>query len=295
MDSRDYICPFTIGSLADVPADFEMPPGLSASIFGVFLPQSDPDWLGRSAYPPNAILVDHDRLFVIPHPHAAAPSVCQPLSELESIECGRMLLLGWIRLRWRGGEQLLSYNRRSAATVEEFLARLRARWLVTRSSLERPRRFHFGAPLNGKFAHAVSTEVSDEGEIQIVRFHQPAVRITRRRIFRFETWWGGDLILLTDRRLLWITERHGSYYAAYGTVSRNAPIQMIAEVRIALPDAGPRVEIVLRSGETWSVAVRQGYEHDAAALAELATDLFRIDGTAHGSRVAAQDALVEHL
>jgi hypothetical protein len=123
MDSRDYICPLTINCLSDVPADFETPPGLPASACGLFLPRSDPDWLGRSAHPPSVVLLDRDFLFVIPHPAARAHTVRWPLHELESIECGRILLLGWIRLKSWEGQQFLPYNRRSAPIVERFLLR----------------------------------------------------------------------------------------------------------------------------------------------------------------------------
>jgi hypothetical protein len=293
MDSRDYICPFTIDCLSDVPADFEMPPGLSASTLGVFLPRSDPDWFGPSVHPAKVILLDRDQLFVVSHPNAKVPSVDRRLSELESVECGRILLLGWIQLRWQGAEQLLSYNRRSAGTVEKFLIRLRARWLFTRSNFERPHHFHFGDLPNDKFAHSISIEIPDEWERQVVRFHQPAVKITRRRIFKFETWCAGDLIVLTDRRFLLITEQRRSTYEPYGTVCRSSPLQMISGIRAAIADASPCVEIVLRSGETWRVAVHEGYERDAGAMAELAAKLLKHDCTNPRLPVMPQSALVE--
>lgn len=278
MDSRDYICPLTIDCLSDIPADFEKPPGLPASVVGVFLPQSDPDWFGGTTYPAKVILLDRDRLLVIPHPEAQAPSVCRPLGDVESVECGRALLLGWMRFRGHGCEQLLTYNRRSAATVEKFLVQLRTRWLSVRCCMERPHDFHFGEPLSDKFAHTVSTELEGGGEGQVIRFHQSAVRMRRRRILEFETWCPGDLVVVTDRRVLWITERQEGAYLPYGAVSRSAPLDMLIRISSNTVEGRTTVNMGLRSGETWTLPANPGSAGEARAFTAATAEALNTRG-----------------
>lgn len=272
MDSRDYICAFTINGAGDVPADFEPPPGVSDFVAGLFLPQSEPDWLRRRAYPARILLLTHDALWVIPHSRAKEQKLLIPLRDLESLDCGRILLLGWIGLHWGDVQQVLLYNRRCALTVERFLARLKAHWCTDEAGLagiELRSHGDYGAALNEKFEHALETEMIDD-ERPLIRFFHPSIRrVRRRRLLRRETWSAGDLIVLSRRRVLWITERRGTAYEPYGTVSHSAPLMALVDVVYLPAEHGPQLRVCLRSGESWRLPLDDSHGSEAQSFADV--------------------------
>ena len=291
MDSRDYICAFTIHDADEMPADFESPPGVQDCKGGLFLPQSEPDWLGRRAYPARIVLLTHDALCVIPHSKSREQNLLIPTRDLSALECGRILLSGWIGLYSGDARHVLCYNRRCALTVERFLAKLRALWLAGQDDLaaigvDSPSQRKHGAALIEKFRHVLETEMLD-GEQPLIHFFQPPVRRVRRRIFRYETWSAGDLIVLSRRRVLWITERRGKSYEPYGTVSYSAPIETLAEIACVGTCDGLILRVRLRSGLCWQLPVSDGYESNAQSFADA------IRKSPNGSR--ENDALPVHV
>lgn len=272
MDSRDYICAFTINDVGDIPMDFAVPPGVRDCTGGLFLPQIEPDWLGRRAYPARVVLLTRDALCVIPHPRSKEQNLLIALRDLGALECGRVLLSGWIGLYSGDARHVLCYNRRCALTVERFLARLRALWLAEQVALDgigvaSPSHGNCGAAFNEKFAHVLETEMLDV-EQPLIHFFQPPVRQVRRRVFRYETWSAGDLIVLSRRRVLWITERRGTVYEPYGTVSHSAPIEMLTEIAYVHAGLGPLLHVRLKSGLCWQLPVSDGHGHDAQSFAD---------------------------
>jgi len=209
-------------------------------------------------------------LWVIPHPGAKEPKFLIPLRDLETLECGRILLLGWIRLRWDDVQQDLPYNRRCALTVERFLARLKTRWLADEaglSGIELPSHRDHGTAFNEKFEYALETEMIDD-ERPLIRFFHPSIRRVRRRLLRYETWSAGDLLVLSQRRVLWITERRGTAYEPYGTVSHSAPLSALAEVAHLRAEHGPELRVCLRSGESWRLPLDDTHGADAQSFAD---------------------------
>jgi hypothetical protein len=97
---------------------------------GIFLPQDDPNWFGRIDYPARILLLQHDMLYVASHPSSGQVSICIPLSDLQELEMGRILLLGWLTFRFGGRECHLPYNTRGSRPLEAFLEHLRRKWLT---------------------------------------------------------------------------------------------------------------------------------------------------------------------
>jgi hypothetical protein len=208
---------------------------------------------------------------VIPHSQAKEQKLLIPLQALETLECGRILLLGWIGLRGGDVQRVLPYNRRCALTVEGYLTRLKARWLTQEAhqpEVELPLHRDYGAALNQKFEYAQKTEMFDEDERPLIRFFQPSIRRVRRRFFRYETWSAGDLVLLSRRRVLWITERRGTAYEPYGTVSYSVPLEALVDVRYRPAEDRPQLQICLRWGESWQLPLDDGNEAEAQSFAD---------------------------
>jgi hypothetical protein len=284
-DSRDYIAPFSIFGSSDVPPDFELPPNLPPEFSGLFLPQ-DGAWFGRHRRPPRILILAERSVWIVPRQTARYIRV--PLDQLEILECGRILLLGWIGLQWEGGAETLPYNRHAATTVERFLDRLKVLWLGQTPALTQSGARAYGAEPDLKFGYAQAAEMPRRERVAVQFFHQSACLTKRRLGLRRQTRSPGDLVILSDRRLLWITERHKGQYEPYGTVSRSAPIGAIQDIRFGLDEGKANLECLLRSGTVWRVALNDGEEDAARAFAE---DAIRL---AHGVSAPAPPDCSKH-
>ncbi|MFB3778369.1 MAG: hypothetical protein ACE141_12200 [Bryobacteraceae bacterium] len=263
MDSRDYIFSFGLESLSEVPPDFDLPPDLDALEAGVFLPQSEKDWLGRRKYPARILLLTGREVVLAAHPASGEPLTRVPLGCLESAECGRILLMGWITLFWAGGNRNLQYNTGTAGPVEAFIKKFMDRWLPQAPERAAGDCLTFGKSLDLKFGYARSAELLP-GESLLLQFFQPASFGGRRAgIFRKRVWQAGDLLAATSRRLLWITERHRAQYEPYGTVSRSAPLAFVSGLRSRWVSGVGDMEVIVGTGLSWRLPLRDSEEGDA--------------------------------
>lgn len=267
-----YRFSFALETVSQVPGDFVLPPDLGTLHAGVFLPADDADWRGRRRYSPRILLLCGSEVVIVPHPAAGEPTVRVPLERIERIEWGRILLTGWIVLSWDTGDMRLPYNTRSRGPVEACVKALLDRWLPPQGCADRAAK-SFGAPLDLKFRYALAAELV-VGEVVLAQFFQPGDRGLRRRFwFHRSESAAGDLVLITSRRLLWVTERHKGKYGRYGAVSHSARISSIAGARCS--GTSPRnLEIAFRRGEPWRVPVRDDLKDEARVFeAEVGTDV----------------------
>ena len=121
VDSRRYIFPYLIRSADDLPADFPIPESAVGFQIGLFLPRDNPDWFGRSGYPPRIILLQRDALVLATHPRYDAEAVRLALSDLAFYAAGHFLLIGWLRFVTAEAEIYLPYNTRSERPIGAFL------------------------------------------------------------------------------------------------------------------------------------------------------------------------------
>jgi hypothetical protein len=246
-----------------LPADFEELPHCEPLLAGVFLPRDGEGWLGRREYPARVLLLTGSEVVVAAHPSAREPVVRFPLGLLQSIECGRSLLLGSIVLKWDGGQKRLPYNTCNSGPVDKVMDVIEDRWLPAVPGPEARNCEAFGEPLNLKFEYAQSGELL-EGEEPLARFFQPASRRTRRwAVFRRETWSPGDLLLATSRRALWIEERYKGRYERYGTISHSAPLALLAGIRCAAANRRGELQVTFRTGDVWRIPLHLGRESEA--------------------------------
>jgi hypothetical protein len=305
VDSRQYLFAYLIRSLDDAPADFPIPAGDNGFRLGLFLPREEPDWFGRSAYPTRILLLSGAAIVILSHPKTREPVVRIPLPELLFVEAGHILLIGWLRFVENGSEHRLPYNTRSARPIEEFLRVLREEYLPGTSGRACPaptlrpgrgegvpsgslapaphvpsgrERDHavgasggasgFGEPLDLKFRNAEYFEL-DAGERVLFRLFSPATRKIRRHwIFRWESRAPGDLVALTNRRVLWITDRVQERYEAYGTVTRFAPVRALAQVTCQRTAESCALSVEFSSEASWRIPLSPERRAGADRFAE---------------------------
>jgi hypothetical protein len=249
-DSRHYAIAFALRSAEDCPLDFELPESIAFDS-GILLPRGD-------SWPPRILLLAGGALTVVTHPSAGEPKRHWELGEIGAVESGHMLLKGWLRFAGRGFDNTIRYNTRGAPAVERFLRRFRAQFLPSAGLGDVPK-VHCGAALDIKFANALEWEL-DAGESARAQFFQPAEHSKKKRL-------AGDLWTLTDRRLLWITDRDKGFRSRYGTIASYAPIAKVSRVAFA----GEELQVDLNGAPAWQAPIEAAYRGAAEEFANLVT------------------------
>lgn len=268
-DSRQYIFAYLISSPKDIPADFRIPQadGLQT---GLFLPRDDPDWFGRSAYPPRILLLFPRMLAVIAHPAAQEREKWIGLNEFVFVESGHILLQGWLRLVEELSETNLQFNTRSRHVIEPFLDSFLCE--VLRGTNRFPARDSrwFGQPLNLKFQNAQAGELNAEEHV-VLRFFSPALRTTiRHGLFRRQKWIPGDLVAITNQRALWITDNCEGRHEPYGTIARSAPLNRLKMLFCDNPDDSAEIRCTFAAEKEWRIVIPLEMSADAARFVEEA-------------------------
>jgi hypothetical protein len=269
-DSRQHRFAYLIRSRQDFPEDF--PNFTDRTLFpALFLPRDDPDWFGRSSNPPRVVLFTGETLEVHFHPESGRPPVSFLCDEYLSIQTGRMLLIGWIGFASKEADLRLTYKRRVDEAVHIFLGMLRA-GLLHPDGAASPTQAFLGDALNLKFQNALNYEI-DTGEMERARlFIAPRLQPSGHWPFRIKRWTPGNLIALTDRRLLWITESHRRTRELYGSFTCYAHPDNVAQVETGSADTMFRPSVSLRNGKTWKLNIPEELTADVHEFAAMAGD-----------------------
>src|SRR5579872_2801128 len=265
VDSRHYRFPYEINALSDAPDDFGLTGADEDIVGGLFLPLDEPAWFGR-ATPPRVLLLGALRLTMFSHPQTTAPPVVAPVASISTIESGHALLIGWIHIHHGDATLTLPYNTRSSRPVDRFLQRLRSSVFPpggAGSGVEQK----FGPELDIKFRNARHSQIN-EGEFIRASFFQPPAELPRRfGWLSFRRWACGDFVALTDRRILWISDRIRGGYDRYGLIARyGRPAALSA---LAFDAEARAIVFSFRSGQTWHISIRAEWSDAAWFFAEL--------------------------
>ncbi|MGA3235765.1 MAG: hypothetical protein ABSG03_05660 [Bryobacteraceae bacterium] len=277
LDSRQYIVAFQLRSTHDCPPDFELPPSVTSFDAALFLPRDDPDWFGRSSYPPRILLLNGSAMYVVSHPSAGEPPRRWELDQISSVESGHMLLKGWLRFIGSGFDLTVRYNTRGFPPVFRFMQRLRDRLLCDARGAgpwpaTTPEPFRTQPPetasLDIKFTNALAGEL-DAAETVLMQVFQPPSQVrsgiwllSRRRLI------AGDLLALTDRRLLWITDRDRGSYSRFGSIASYAPFGAILSIGLTSDRGENMLRVELNSGSAWEVPMASESREASQRIAE---------------------------
>jgi hypothetical protein len=267
IDSRQYIVAFELRSTADCPPDFALPAWLADFDRGLFLPRGGSDWFGRPSYPPRLLLLTGGVLRIISHPSAGEPPRQCSTERISSVESGYMLLKGWLRFTGSGFDYTVRYNTRGFPSVFRFMRHFQDK-LLRGSAPRGASEVHLGASLDIKFANALAREL-DSGELVPIRVFQPPRQV------RSGCWWlpyrhwiAGDLLALTGRRLLWITDRERGSYWRYGSIVSYAPLDAVQSIGLASGRGGHILQVELNGGSAWQVPIASESRSECQRVAE---------------------------
>ena len=269
VDSRDYMVPFAIANPEAVPRDFARS-DLPGFYCGVFLPRHDPGLFRRSSCPPRVLLLTRSTLVVLTHPSSGVPPAEITLSDISSLETGNMLLRGWMGIGAGMTTRRIEYNARCYLPIDDFLRELRRAVFpcVKGHGFEWT---HFGDEFDDvKFSRAGDSELDAEEIVGPSYLSLPRHEARRVWMIHGEIWQPGDLIILTDRRFIWITDRYKGLRERYGRVTRSVRISDIRSVCVRPSDGEATLSIRLRDCEC-SIAVNCELEAAARGFADAVT------------------------
>lgn len=262
-DSRDYAIAYEIHPSDELPPDFQASSNLAGFRAAVFLPRDDPDWFGRSRQPPRLLALIEDRLAILPHPSSKEQIQRLGLEQICFIEAGHLLLKGWIRFGGAGFDRTLFYNRRDARPVESFLLKFKASFLGKGPGSEGIR-VDLGDPLDIKFSRALSEELGADEVVRAVLFRPVRESISKLPFLGRRRRRAADLIAITNRRVLWITDLHGGFYTYYGSITRYVPCGNVTRIRRVRDGQKLILRLDLRCSEQpWEIPLAE--EHYQAA------------------------------
>jgi len=267
IDSRRYIEAFEVCSIDDCPPDFELPVSLAGFDAGLFLPRDSPDWFGRSSYPPRILLLKGSALHIVPHPSTGEPPWRCTMEQISSVESGHMLLKGWLRFTGSGFDYTIRYNTRGIRSVFRFMRSFRNKFLRG-SELRGTREIHSRSGLDIKFANGLAREL-DSGEVVLMQVFQPPREVRSRGwLLPHRHWIAGDLLALTSRRLLWITDRERGYYCRYGSIASYTPFDAVLSVGLRTGRGGHILQVDLNGGSAWRIPIESESQWDHQRVAE---------------------------
>jgi hypothetical protein len=266
IDSRDYMLAFELRSIDDCPPDFELPSSMAGFDAGLFLPRGDRDWLGQPLYPPRILLLKGGWLHIVSHPSTGdLPRRCA-IEQIASVESGQMLLKGWLRFTGSGFDCTVGYNTLGFRSVFRFMGSVRNELLRGTIPLAAPLPLEPG--LDIKFANALALEL-DSGEAVLLRaFQPPGEAVSRSWLLSRHRHTAGDLLALTGRRLLWITDRTRGFHSPYGSIASYAPLDAVRGIAPKSSRGGPSLQVDLSGGSAWQIPCTPASPWDCHRLAD---------------------------
>jgi hypothetical protein len=257
VNSTQYRFSYQIRSPEDIPDDFLISKEDLNFESGIFVQQdhfsSQPR---RTSHLPRIFFLVHRCLKIYTHPISGQAAVVIPIDDLEVVEVGRFLLLSWMRFFTPAGSHTFFFGSVDGRIVDRLLRELRCVWLpcVPSAGVCFNRLETTGYETTFKFQQRFQKELDAEETAQETLFFAHRNMRPKRYLFRDVAYVGGDLLSVTSKRILWITDHDQSERTPeiYGSIARYAPVGHVQS--ISLDDR--RLLIAFQTGRSWSISSR---------------------------------------
>ncbi len=265
VDSRAYAYAYVIREFEDVPGDFAE--SIAPLFFlGLYLPQGITGRFNTPAYPARVLLLAGDELILYVHPSLHAPPLSVSIGDVRVVSWEKFLLDCRFSLD-RGSSQCeIQYSARNGEPVAEFFGHVRGRPIPANYGYARPRSIlHVGDPLDLKFASLEGAGLAEEEGIRARLFISAQSKIERRWLGTLESWTPADYLAVTDRRLLWMTDRQGEYRQTFDDRCAYLPLAYVRNVGVR-KNTGLVIE--MQDEITWTINLPSQHINDALKFAD---------------------------
>jgi hypothetical protein len=256
VSSTQYRFSYQVRSPEDIPDDFLILDKDLDFESAIFLPQGHSSWPYRGTpHPPRMLFLKRDCLKVYTHPTADQAPVVLDLDQLQIVEVGRFLLLSWMRFFTQTMSPALLFSSVDDRVVNLLLEKLRRIWLPSVNSVGvcLDRFQADGDRMTFKFQQRLQRELDAGEAAQETLFLAHRNIGPKRYMFRDVAYVHGDLLAVTSKRILWITDRDpsGGGREIYGSIARYAPIRYLQKV--CLSDRS--LFVGFQTGRSWSISL----------------------------------------
>lgn len=276
VDSRWYRFGFSLSKPEDAPRDFPIPQ--TASIFSAafFMPGESHSSYDKGIYPPRIFTLSGDEIAIYAHPSSEESPFIFRIPELISIESAKLLLFGYIKFQTETSTHLFRYNVVEKRYMDSFLACVRDLWLAP----ERTTGYQTDNPqfenLTLRFRYALKKELDPQEEYQAHVYLEVKNEHRGKSLFRSSAHArqqiSGDMLILTNRRLLWITNRIAGMHESYGYIARYIPHRRVKSFVLERDATASTLTCNIDGGEPWNIIVPNDY---AVSAEEFSTDVMR--------------------
>jgi hypothetical protein len=257
VSSTQYRFSYHARSDEDIPDDFLIADKDLDFESAIFIPQDHSSWPQReSSHPPRIFFLMRDCMKIYTHPAAGQAVVVIRLDDLEIVELGRFLLISWMKFFTPTASHTFFFSSVDGRIVGRLLKELRYIWLPCPTSVSvcLNRIETSGDQMTFKFQQRLQEEL-DPGETpqESLLLAHPNIR-AKRYWFRGMAYVPGDLLTVTSKRILWITDDDpgGGGREVYGSVARYAPIGNVQ--KLSVDDRN--LLIAFHAGRSWSISLR---------------------------------------
>ncbi len=235
VSSTQYRFSYQIRSAEDLPTDFHLAGQDIVFETGIFVPQDHcPDPYKGNSHPDRVFLLLGHSLTIYAHPTARQAAILIDFNDLQMVEHGGFLLFCWIRLFTSTSNHTFIFSSESNHVVDRLLKEIRRTWL-SESISESPLLEEVQATTAAftfKFQKRLDKELDIDETVRRTLFIPPKRIGQRNHLFHKVLHIPGDLLAITSRRVLWITDREcgGESRELYGSIARYAPIAKVSKV-----------------------------------------------------------------
>jgi hypothetical protein len=193
-----------------------------------------------------------------------------PLHSIAFIESGRLLFERWFALITTDATYRFPYSIRDEGCVDTFLYALRSRLMPIRASSRLVEGMSCGADLELKFACAQSDELDPE-ERMLIRFFSPHIRTTQAHhwFFRRKLYLPADYVGITNRRILWLTDRHNGQANVGGIIARYCAVARTTHVSVDCMESNWELRIGFAAASPWRISVPTEALHSLSNFVEV--------------------------
>jgi hypothetical protein len=238
VNSQLYRCGYPIRNEHEFPSDFHPDLRHGRFSFGIFLPGCS---MRFGQAPPHILVLLSNAIVFASHPSEEEGQHTILYEDLISVQAGKFLLDCSIRFVTAGYDFELFHNGRDSRLVDDFVSRLEERVFPPLLPSEFPTATLRGK-LNYKFTQAEARELFP-GEIIV------------SRLFCGPSGDAANYVAITNRRLLWITDRSGMERDPFGVYVRSTGLTRLFGISLSTGQEGHFLRINLFPSTTWNVPV----------------------------------------
>lgn len=267
VDSMAWSHAFRLQTSADIPTDFPFPSESEVWRDAIFIPSAGKDWRGRPLHPPRIYTLTDSRLSVYTHPAFGVRPYVLELENLVELGCYRGTLQGELQFHGTHDESgPLHYGPFQYHFIDPFLKVLRGLWLPPSNHESIPTLSKPWKAMDSRCHVGVHSELDEEERILQLCFQPTRTESQSRWLLSHRETKAARLLVLTDRRLIFVVEGHAERQEEYGLSVRSCPASRLQRVLKKEEHDFTVFHFVFERSVTWNLWVSDPEDESIHAL-----------------------------